>query len=61
MYIPTVTTPVPEVPIVNPNVCPGCGRCRTCGQPQPVIVPMPPVPIWPTTGDPMPALPYISC
>jgi hypothetical protein len=34
-----------------PGVCPGCGRCRTCGQPypQPVIVPYVPAPS-PFTG-----------
>lgn len=27
------------------GVCPGCGRCRECGQPAPVSVPV--YPTWP--------------
>jgi hypothetical protein len=42
---PTITTPyINPLPIPNtypvypqqqPNICPGCGRCRQCGQPAP--------------------------
>lgn len=33
----------------QPNICPGCGRCRDCGQPAPVVSPL----IW---GDPYPSI-----
>jgi hypothetical protein len=65
MVIPSTTVApgdfvgVPQAP--NPGVCPGCGRCRYCGQPTP-MVPAPfvpaPYPFTPTNpsiiwcGDP---------
>ena len=29
--VPSVTAPI--TPLPQPSVCPGCGRCRYCGQP----------------------------
>lgn len=45
---------VPYNPGINPGVCPGCGRCNTCGRGgyQPYTMPyiQPIQPIWTTTG-----------
>jgi hypothetical protein len=48
MVIPSTTAPVDMTPgagdfVPQPGVCPGCGRCRYCGQPAP-MVPQPFVP-----------------
>jgi hypothetical protein len=38
----------------KPNVCPGCGRCKECGQPVPALAPVYPWPVypWPYTLTP---------
>lgn len=50
MYIPTIT---------QPNTCPGCGKCNSCGRPYHEVSPTPsPLqPYWPpsqTFGYPLP-------
>ena len=41
----TITYPgVTFIPAPTPNVCPGCGRCRHCGQPATVPQPYVPAP-----------------
>jgi hypothetical protein len=59
MVIPSTTvTPGDFVPAPNPGVCPGCGRCRTCGQPAP-MVPAPSIQWTPFTWPTYPLMPPI--
>lgn len=42
----TITIPAPLA--LAPDVCPSCGRCRSCGQPAPQVAPpFQPVNPWP--------------
>ena len=57
---PTDFTGTPSIPSVwsipqpQPNVCPGCGRCRQCGQPTPGL------PSWPYPGPTWIYQPYYT-
>ena len=48
------TTNTVNITVTNPNICPGCGRCKQCGSPAPA-----PQPWWAPSYYPSPWYPVI--